>query len=296
MKGYISPILVFLAAVFWGISGFFVRELGSLGFSTFEIVFLRMLIACIFITTLFAIIKKDAFKIKLKDLWCFFGTGAVGSLGCSLCYFTTMKNASLSTACILMYTSPIFVVTLSFFLFKERLTFLKVGGLILAFIGCILCSYEKGGFVLSLPTFIVGVGSGLCYGSYSIFSRYAINKGYSTDTILIYTFIFAFLGSCVFTPYDLFISHIPNLLNATPYLLGLGFLATAVPYTLYTAGLKNMENGKASIIACMEIVASIVVGLIAYQEIPSYIKIIGIIIVFASVFLLNFKPHKHDAL
>lgn len=296
MKGYISPILVFLAAVFWGISGFFVRELGGLGFSTFEIVFLRMLIACVFITTLFAIIKKDAFKIKLKDLWCFFGTGAVGSLGCSLCYFTTMKNASLSTACILMYTSPIFVVGLSFLLFKEKLTFVKLGGLVLTFIGCILCSYEKGGFVLSVPTFIVGVGAGLCYGSYSIFSRYAINKGYSTDTILIYTFIFALLGSCVFVPYDLLMSNIPNIAGALPYLLGLGLLATAVPYTLYTAGLKNMENGKAAIIACMEIVASIIVGIIAYQEIPTLIKIVGIIIVFASVFLLNFKPHKHDAL
>ncbi len=296
MKHYISPILVFLASVFWGISGFFVRELGFLGFSTFEIVFLRMLISCIFISSLFAIFKRSAFKIKLKDFWCFFGTGAVGSLGCSLCYFTTMKNASLSTACILMYTSPIFVVTLSFFLFKEKLTFLKLSGLILTFLGCVLCSYEKGGFVLSLPTFIIGIGSGLCYGSYSIFSRYAINKGYSTDTILIYTFIFAFLGSIVFTPFDLLASNISNILGALPYLLGLGLLATAVPYTLYTAGLKNIENGKASIIACAEIVASIVVGVIAYQEIPSYIKIIGIVVVLTSVVLLNVKPHKHDLL
>ena len=193
-----------------------------------------------------------------------------------------------------MYTSPIFVVGLSFLLFKEKLTFVKLGGLVLTFIGCVLCSYEKGGFVLSVPTFIVGVGAGLCYGSYSIFSRYAINKGYSTDTILIYTFIFALLGSCVFVPYDLLISNIPNIAGALPYLLGLGLLATAVPYTLYTAGLKNMENGKAAIIACMEIVASIIVGIIAYQEIPTLIKIVGIVIVFVSVVLLNLKPHKHN--
>lgn len=292
MKKIISPILVFLAAVTWGISGYFVRETGNYGFSTFEIVFIRFLTASIFASLFFVIFDRKVFKIKLKDVWCFFGTGSIGAFGCSLFYFLTMKSASLGTACILMYTSPIVVITLSVLLFKEKLTVIKVVGLITTFIGCILCSYETGGFELSLPSFLIGLCSGICYGLYSIFSRFAMNKGYKSETIILYSFIFACLASTFFVPYKEFSANLNYLDDSLFYFLGLGLISTVAPYTLYTLGLKNMENGKASIIACFEIVASIFVGLIMYNEVPSFIKIIGIIVVFASVIALNIIPQK----
>ena len=292
MKKFISPFLVFLAAVFWGLSGYFVRETGKFGFSTFEIVFIRLTIACIFALLFFAVFNRSVFKIKLKDLWCFIGSGAVGVFGTSLFYFLTMERASLGTACILMYTSPIVVITLSIILFKEKLTPIKLIGLITTFIGCILCSYETGGFEMTVPTFLIGLCSGICYGLYSIFSRFALNKGYKTETVLLYSFIFASLASMIFVPYESFISNVSLLDDTALYFIGLGLLSTVTPYTLYTLGLKNMENGKAAIIACFEIVASIFVGLIIYQEIPSLVKIIGIVIVFASVVALNLNDFK----
>ena len=292
MKKYIYPLCVLLSAILWGISGFFVRLLSSY-FSTYEIVFLRLFSALIILLIGFSIFNREAFKIKLKDLWCFIGTGAVGLLGTSICYFSTIERASLSTACVLMYTAPIFVIGLSALLFKEKITIIKIVSLIVTFGGCILCSYTASGFSVNLPTFFIGIGSGLCYGSYSIFSRFAINKGYNSQTILIYTFIFAFLGSALFVPYS---SLMENLSKTTSYilpLLGLGIIATAMPYYLYTFGLKKTENGKASIIACMEIVSALMVGLVLYNEIPSIYNIIGIILVFIAVVASSVKLGKN---
>ena len=289
MKKYIYPLCVLLSAIFWGTSGCFVRILTSLNFSTYEVVFLRLLSALLILIIGFSIFNRKAFKISLKDLWCFIGTGVVGLLGTSICYFSTIKSASLSTACILMYTAPIFVIVFSSFLFKEKITLIKIISLVITFGGCILCSYTASGFSLTVPTFIIGIGSGLCYGSYSIFSRFAINRGYKAETILIYTFIFAFLGSTLFVPYS---SLINNLTKTSSYilpLLGLGVIATAVPYWLYTIGLKKTENGRASIIACMEIVSALMVGLILYNEIPSIYNIIGIILVFIAVIISSVK-------
>ena len=294
MKKFISPILVFLAAVTWGVSGYFVRETGNFGFSTFEIVFIRFLTASVFAALFFLIFDRSVFKIKLKDIWCFFGTGSIGAFGCSLFYFLTMKNASLGTACILMYTSPIVVITLSVILFKEKLTPIKVIGLITTFLGCVLCSYETGGFKMTVPTFLIGLCSGICYGLYSIFSRFAMNKGYKTETVIFYSFIFAMLASSLFVPYKEFSANFKYLDDTAVYFIGLGLISTVTPYTLYTLGLKNMENGKAAIIACFEIVASIFVGMIVYNEMPTLIKIVGIIIVFASVVALNILPQKKE--
>lgn len=296
MKKFFPPLCIFLAAVFWGLSGYFVRETGSYGFSTFEIVFLRLLLACLFALIFFLCFNRKVFKIKLKDLWCFLGTGAVGVFGTSLCYFLTMERASLSTACILMYVAPIVVITLSVILFKEKLTPIKIIGLITTLTGCVLCSYEVGGFKMTIPTFLIGVGSGVCYGLYSIFSRFALNKGYKTETILLYSFIFATIASAFFIPYDSFATNLQHLDKTWLLFLGLGLLSTAAPYAFYTLGLNNIENGKASIIACFEIVASILVGLIAYHEIPTTLKIIGIIIVFISVVALNITPRKKETL
>ena len=123
-----------------------------------------------------------------------------------------------------------------------------------------------------------------------------MNKGYKSETIILYSFIFATLASSLFVPYKEFAVNLNYLGDSLFYFLGLGLLSTVTPYTLYTLGLKNMENGKAAIIACFEIVASILVGLIIYQEMPSLVKIIGIIIVFASVVALNITPQKKENL
>ena len=292
MKKYLYFLCVLLAAITWGTSGLFVRQLGVLGFSVYEIVFLRLLCATTIISLLFLILNRKIFKFKIKDIWCFLGTGIVGLLGVSVCYFTTMEKASLSTACVLMYTSPIFVTFLSALLFKDKITVKKILAVIITFLGTILCSYAVGGFSLTVPTFIIGIGSGLAYGSYSIFSRFAINKGYSSQTILVYTFIFGLIGSLFLVPYKQMISNVSSTTQFIFPIIMLGILSTAVPYYFYTMGLLGVENSKASIIATLEIVSSLVVGLIFYSEIPSIYNVVGIILVFGAVILMEIKFKK----
>ena len=294
MKKFIYPFFVFLSAVFWGISGVFVRKLGELGFSTYEIVFVRMLLSALIIALAFLVVDKNIFKIKLKDLWIFVCSGALSVFGTSLCYFATMEQASLSTACILMNTAPIFVIVISAFLFKEKITLIKICGLVLTIVGCIFCCYEKGAFNLSLPALLVGVSAGVFYASYSIFSRVAINKGYGSKTILLYSLIFAFVGSTFFVPYGDFIANISANFNFVIPAILLAVISTVLPYWFFTLGLNGTENGKASIIASFEIAVSLLTGLIAYSEFPSPIKYIGMVLVFMAIVILNVNFKKRN--
>ena len=110
-----------------------------------EIVFIRALFSAIAITVLMLIINRNALKIKFKDCWVFIGTGIVGILGTSFTYFTTIELSSMSFACVMMYTAPIFVAVFSRIFFKEKFAVLKTICLIVTFIGCVLCCYEEGG-------------------------------------------------------------------------------------------------------------------------------------------------------
>ncbi len=294
MKKFISPILIFLAGVTWGLSGIFVRKLRAQGFTNNEITFLRFLFSAIAICLIYLIIDRKSFKIQLKHSWILICSGALGMFLTSLCYFATQYNASVSIACILMYTAPIFVTIMARIFFKEKITLLKVICLIFTFGGIILSSLDGNVGNLTLPVFMVGLGSGLFYASYSIFSRFAFNKGYTSENILIYSFIFGAIASSFTVDYSHLLKVVADINHNLSNVIWLVLLATVTPYTLYTIGLKGIDTGKASIIACVEIVSASVVGMICYSEYPSWLAIIGLIIVIASVVALNLIPQKEQ--
>ncbi len=287
-----SPILVLLAGVFWGTSGFFVKNLGFLGFDSFEIVFLRMLFASIAIAIFYLITDRKAFKIRLKDIWVFIGSGILGIFCCGLFLFIAQARASLATACILNYTMLIFVPIFAVIIFKEKLTPKKIIGLVVTFVGCVLCCYESGGKPLDFVTILIGTLSGFSYALYSIFSKIAINKKYSSETILVYSLIFACIGSCFVTPFDKLIVNVQQTSPYIWYVLGVALVSTVAPYCLFTVGLKNVENSTASILCSVEIVMSLILGLIFFSEIPSVLKIVGIILVIGSVVYVNLDTSK----
>ena len=277
----------------FGTLSIFVRNISV---SSGELALYRAVLAAILIALYLIITKqKIPFQNIKKEIPLLLASGVAMGFNWIL-LFEAYKYTTVSIATLSYYFAPVIVTIVCPILFKEKLTPIKIIGLITTLTGCVLCSYEVGGFKMTIPTFLIGVGSGVCYGLYSIFSRFALNKGYKTETILLYSFIFAIIASAFFIPYDSFIGNLQHLDKTWLLFLGLGLLSTAAPYAFYTLGLNNMENGKASIIACFEIVASILVGLIAYHEIPTTLKIVGIIIVFISVVALNITPRKKETL
>ena len=241
----------------------------------------------------YAIFDRKAFSIRIKDIWVFICSGILGMFFTSLLYFLTIRKTSISVACILMYTSPIFVTIFSRLLFKENLNLIKIICLITTFLGCLMCSYDDSIGNITLTTFLIGLSSGIAYASYSIFSKIALNKGYTTNNIILYSFIFGAIASSFLVDYNHLFTTISTVKFSSLNALWLAFICTVLPYMLYTFGLKNTDTSKASIIACMEIVFASLVGFILFEEIPTLLAILGLITVITSVIVLNLKIKKH---
>ncbi len=234
-----------------------------------------------------AIFRRDALKIRWKDLWIFLGSGILSVVFFNVCYFSCMNYTSLSTAAILLYTAPSFVMVMSFFLFKEKLDKKKLLALLCAFIGCVFVSGGIGGGGISAMGLLTGLGAGLGYALYSIFSRFALQKGYSSYTITTYTFLLAAIGTLPFL----------NLKELTGNICGMGpwalisallaIMTTVIPYICYTKGLEGLENTKASILASIEPVVASLVGLLVYQEKMGLMGVLGMALVLLSCFLVS---------
>ncbi len=289
-----ASLCVVLSGVLWGVISVFIRQLSAAGLSALNISLIRMLIAAISFSVFVLIKDKSKFRIKVKDSLYFVGTGIVSVVLFNLCYFYTMIHSQASVAVVLLYTSPIFIMVISAFLFKERFTFIKTAALILTFSGCVLVSgVFGGGYRVSPLIMLTGLASGLFYALYTIFGRYALAK-YDTLTVTVYTFIFGLIGSLfVGRPGETvsIISSEPKLLI---WCLGIGVISTVLPYFLYTYGLNNMESGKAAILVAVEPLVGSVIGMVFYNESRSVLKICGIMLIFASIIILN-MPTKDKA-
>lgn len=294
-KKNISIICILLAGSLWGMMGLFVRGLAADGLTSVEIVFFRTLFAMVMLGLWMLIKDREAFRIKLKDLWCFIGTGIISLTFFNTCYFTTIQMTSMAVAAILLYTSPVFVVILSAILFKEKLTPVKIVALLLAFVGCVFVTgvASSGGLAMPIAGILIGIGSGIGYALYSIFGRYAIERGYSSTTISFYTFLTCSAGLLILSPIISPVSYTIRKISCgnTFYdillIAGIALFVTVFPYLLYTFGLSGVENGKAGIMASIEPVVASILGIIIYKERMTVSTLVGIVMVLSAVVLLN---------
>jgi len=292
-----GSLYVIIAGALWGAMGIFVRGLAKCDLSSMEICFIRVLLATVLMSGYFLIFNRNDLKIKLKDIWCFIGTGVFSLTFFGYCYFTTIQMTSMSVAAVLLYTSPVFVLILSAVLFKEKITRIKVVSIVIALLGCILVAGLIGGSAnITLAGFMFGLGSGLGYGLYSIFGRYAINRGYGPLTITFYSFAFSALTLMILVnPMEVY----KKVMNGNTsvnimYCVGTAIVVTILPYIFYTLGLTKVENSKAAVMACIEPIMATVFGFIVFKEVLSIQEIAGVVLVLVSILLLNVNVKSGD--
>ena len=290
-KKLTGTIYILIAASLWGSMGIFSRYLNAAGFGAFEVTQVRVTVGFIIVGTYLLLFNRSLLKIKLKDLWCFLGTGIVSLLFFCICYFKSMEYVSIATAGVLLYTAPTFVMLMSLVLFKEKLTANKIIALVMSFIGCALVS-GIGGEAASLTGILLALASGFFYALYSIFGRYAIMRGYSSWTIVFYTFMFSSIGCAFLCDWNKIGSVAFSSAKNGLLCIGLGLITGFLAYIFYSKGLEGIESSKASILASLEPVVGTALAMIFFSEFPSLIGFIGIMLVLGAIAILSISPKK----
>ena len=287
MNKYVAAVLG--GGFCWGFMGFFTRHLALFGIGSNEAIIVRCGIAAVCFGILILVTGPDQFRVRLKDLWCFLGTGLLSLLFFTFCYFHAISMMSLSAAAILLYTAPTIVMLLSAVLFHEKITPVKALAVALAFAGCCLVSGIGSDTMLTPQGILFGLGAGLGYALYTIFSRYALQRGYSSSTINFYSCLLAAAGACLIWRPEGLAGAMTASVQAFLWCLGTGVISCFVPYMLYTYSLTGLENGKASVLASVEPVVASLVGVFIYHEKMTIPAAVGVLLVLSAILLLNRK-------
>ena len=284
---------ILLAGICWGVIGLFVRSMNDAGLDSMQISFLRSLFCTLFLSVGLFIYNRKLLKIRLRDIWCFVGTGIVSVTFFNFCYFRTIAETSLSVASVLLYTAPAFVAIFSALLFHEKLTWGRIFAIALALVGCTLVT---GVFTdtlsLSPMGLLTGLGAGFGYALYSIFGRYALQRGYHTLTVNFWTFFLSALSMIPLTDPGYIFEKITGGTFPWGTVILLSVVSSLLPYMLYTYGLSGIPSGQASVIASVEPVAATLVGLVAFDEELDLWNVVGICLVLSAIVVLNLNICK----
>ncbi|ADG71008.1 DMT family transporter [Brachyspira murdochii] len=290
----IVPIFPILAGILWGATGIFIRKSAELSMNNITIVSSKAVTASVIMFASILLYNKSLIKIHLKDIFIFIFAALIGMLGVNIFFNESVSFLSLSLAAVLLSLSPIFVLLLSYFLYKEKITLKKLISIILAFVGCILVSnILKSEIKISLWGVISGLLAAFSYALYSIISKKAMLKGYHSLTITLYAFIFIAIITAPFADWNLIIDLIKKDNNIFIFIILHSLLVLILPYVFYTVSLNYMDTGKASILASCEPIAASVFGIIFFNEIPNIFSVAGIILTITALTLLSINTNKN---
>jgi DME family drug/metabolite transporter len=259
-------IFIISAACCWGLIGIFSSIAFSQGMQPLEIGFFRASIAwaCF---AVHAFVKKDIHLDK-KDIPLFVVFGLLGVSLFYISYLVAVKTGGAAFASVLLYTAPAWVIFVSLFFYREKITRVKLVAIVLIVLGVFLISGTGGnGSTVSFGyvAILSGLTAGFCYSLYYTMGKYFSNKYTSTNLFL---FVLP-IGALGILPFVEFTHKTPIAWAA---LIAVSVLSTFIANYCYYQGLKYLEAGRASIVATLE---PVVAAIAAYAFLGEYFTPLG---------------------
>jgi DME family drug/metabolite transporter len=258
--------LVLVAAGLWGTLGTVYRlGMDQFGLTPVTVVFYRAFFTFLIVAVALLVRRPAHIILPRRDLVLLALYGALGVTCFFLFYIYAVVLTGVTTAVVLLYTAPAFVAVLAWRFFGEPLGARKLLALALAFGGSALVAgaYDPARLEVNALGILCGLGAGFTYALYSIFGKIVIRRGIGTGPMMFWMFLVGSAGLALAQPPERLLDPATQPL-AWGMLLLLALGPTLGALAAYTAALRHLEAGPASIIATFEplVAATLAVGIL----------------------------------
>ena len=275
-------ILAVIGSSLWGVMGIFVRRLSSVGYSSYDIAFIRCLLAGTIFLLLKFLTDRDALKIDIKGLLIAFFYGSCSYAAGFAAYGVSVARIPVAVATVLMFMSPIWVSLLSFLLFKEKLTWQTVLILCICIVGAAMVANVFGGSggSIDLIGILAGMLNGFCVALQIVIPRYFSNR-YRKDTLLVYGFIGAAVVMAFCSDFQVISYSLTGKSSSVVLfnLICLGLLCTMVANGAVIKATEYIDTTTCSIMSSLEVIVGAVVGILLFNETMTVVQVLGAVLV-----------------
>ncbi|EGT3622457.1 DMT family transporter [Morganella morganii] len=296
MNSKTAAAFAFLGII-WGTNFIFMRQ-ASEWISPVQIVFLRVLCGFVPIAVM-AWMQKAVRREHLKYTGHFL---VMALLATVIYYWAFASGTSLllsGVSGVLSGAIPLFsFIVAAIFLRQEKITAVRLCGLMLGFAGVILIAkpWQVSGESISLA----GVGY-MIMGSLSVGISFVYAKKFLADkqiaplALTTYQIGLALLILACITPFTGITAIAQDSTASLGLIIGLGLLGTGVAYLTYYYLILNLGAVVASSVTYIPPVVALIVGFLAANEQLGVTEILSMVLIMSGVFLLQRPSRRPEA-
>ncbi len=250
-------LLVAASTVLWGTSATVARWAMKQDIPPLVVVELRLMISVVLLAIVFALLRRNLFRIRRADVGPLVLLGLVGIAAIQGTYYSNVGLVGVGLAILLQYLAPALVVAYEAIATRRPPDRTRVLALALATLGTALLVLADGAAVARANP--LGVALGLASaGFFAFYIVYAKRMVSRLDpwTVLFYGFLVAGLFWLIFAP--------PGRIAQAAYgpsewalFLGIALGSALVPFGLFYEGLKRLDASRAGIVALLEPIVAI---------------------------------------
>jgi len=283
-------VKLIFTAIFWG-GTFIAGRVVAKDVGPFSAAFFRFFIASIFLILFTYKIEGKLPILQKRQIFPLVLLGMSGVFLYNVFFFKGLKIIHAGRAAVIIAGNPIFITLFSAYFFKEKLSLIKVVGIILSVTGAVIV-ISKGRFA---EIFSGGVGWGeififscvFSWVAYSLIGK-AVMDGLSPLAAVSYSSVIGAL--LLFFP-AFFEGAIENFrhyhLVDWVGMFYLGFFGTVIGFVWYYEGIKKIGPMKASLFINFVPISAVVMAFFILDEPITLSLFIGTLLVCSGVYLTN---------
>lgn len=283
-KGY---VYVAAAATLWAVSGSSGKFLFQTGVTPYELVQIRVTLACLCILVWFLLRNPRLIAVARRDIPYFMVLGVCGMAMVQFTYFYTISKIHVAVAILLEYLAPVFIALYSLVVLRERLTRITTIAVAGSTLGCYLAvgAYNLDLLSMNLEGILAGIASAIAFAWYAIHGERGMRR-YAPWTVLFHALLYAAIfWNIALPPFRAFMRSYS--LVQWGWILYISILGTAVPFGLYLEGINLIRSTRASVTATLEPIMAGFISYIFLGESLQPLQMLGGGLVLASVIALQ---------
>jgi drug/metabolite transporter (DMT)-like permease len=285
LKGY---WLVVGAACCWATSGILVKTI-LLRYAPppLALAFWRDALTFVVMVLMVALFRPAWLRLDRRTVWPLVGLGVISVGVFHLLWIYAVALIGVAPATVLNYTAPIFTVLFSWLVWREPITPWNIGAVLLTFAGCLLLAqiYDISRFQLNWAGFLAGLGTGITWATYPIFSKVAL-RHCSSWAIVTYAFGLSALTLLLPRPVQSLTFPWSQPADIWLWLWLLALVPTVAGFCLYSWGLRYLTASAAVVTATVEIVMASTLAYLILGESLQATQILGGVLILAGIVLL----------
>ena len=206
--------------------------------------------------------------------------------------FEAYNHTTVAVATLCYYMQPVFVVTLSPILFKERLTGKKAACVLMAMIGMALVSgvIGAGGAQGDTVGILLGLGAAALYAAVIL-----MNKSIQGVDTYQRTTVQLLSAGIIMAPYLLLTGGFRGLIftpSSLLLLLVVGIVHTGIAYALYFRGMEGLSVQSVAVLSYIDPVAALLFSAFLLREMLAPSQLVGAVLIIGSALASEVNGHR----